>query len=526
MRILLSWIAFNNDMTEVKDNRQYRGPTLKILRHYNFDVLHLFYGDRKGEEIAGNLRMFVNKDQKRFEEGLKKERDFNVGQIILQDLPLANPTDYKNLWKKVPEKVEKILSKYKKDDNEIFINLSAGTPAMSSTWMMMVGTGQLKATLLNPQFDRELELETLDTVDTGIYPFVREIENKIDRDLGIIQHFESEEMKDLYSHMHVLSRKSKKTILLRGERGTGKTRLAEDIHNMSNRSEKPFIELPCKALEGADNLTVQTLVFGSVEGIATGTKDNKGYFGQVEGGTLFLDEFGDISISSQSLLIQALVTKKYTPLGAEKEKQGDFQVILATNYDLEKMVADGEMRQDFYDRFRGLEYTIPPLRERPEDIPILVDSLLKGPNYPDLELDEKSLEYLISSLQELRLPNNVRGIEDILEVLEQESELIKPNPISPEIIEEIIVEKDSPTKHDDFATTVKQTVDQWTQTKDGKSGKKWWDGVLDTALNELLKSDEYLKNNGGLHYYKLSQKLGVDQKTIKNRIEKQTKSAL
>ena len=117
MRILLSWIAFNNDMTEVKDNRQYRGPTLKILRHYDFDVLHLFYGDRKGEELAGNLRMFVNKDQKRFEEGLKKERDFNVGKIILQDLPLANPTDYKNLWKKVPEKVEKILSKYKKDEN-------------------------------------------------------------------------------------------------------------------------------------------------------------------------------------------------------------------------------------------------------------------------------------------------------------------------------------------------------------------------------------------------------------------------
>jgi transcriptional regulator with PAS, ATPase and Fis domain len=221
-----------------------------------------------------------------------------------------------------------------------------------------------------------------------------------------------------------------------------------------------------------------------------------------------------------------LVTKKYKPLGAVKEKQGDFQIILATNYDLEKMVADGEMRQDFYDRFRGLEYTIPPLRERPEDVPILVDSLLKGSNYPDLELDEISLEYLISSLQELRLPNNVRGIEDILEVLEQESELIKPNPITPEIIEEIIAEKDSPTKHDDFATTVKQTVDQWTQTKDGKSGKKWWDGVLDTALNELLKSDEYLKNNGGLHYYKLSQKLGVDQKTIKNRIEKQTKSAL
>ena len=516
MKILLSWIAFNNDLKEDEDTGQLRGPTLQILREQSFDVLHLFSNDTYSQEKASALKRHVY---------MNEENEFDVKEIEVEFLSLRSPADCKSLWDKLPKKVRQILSKYDKYENEIFINLSAGTPAMTSTWMMMVGTGELKATLLNPQYDKSTKLESLDIVDAGIYPFVREIENKIDRDLGIIQHFESEGMKDLYRHMYALS-KSKKTILLRGERGTGKTRLANDIHNMSNRSEKPFIELPCSTLEGEDNLTVQTLVFGSVEGIATGTKDNKGYFGRVEGGTLFLDEFGDISISSQSLLIQALVTKKYTPLGAEKEKQGDFQVILATNYDLEKMVADGEMRQDFYDRFRGLEYTIPPLRERPEDVPILVDSLLKGSNYPDLELDEISLEYLISSLQELRLPNNVRGIEDILEVLEQESELIKPNPITPEIIEEIIAEKDSPTKHDDFATTVKQTVDQWTQTKDGKSGKKWWDGVLDTALNELLKSDEYLKNNGGLHYYKLSQKLGVDQKTIKNRIEKQTKSAL
>ena len=226
-------------------------------------------------------------------------------------------------------------------------------------------------------------------------------------------------------------------------------------------------------------------------------------------------------------MIQALVTKKYKPLGAVKEKQGDFQIILATNYDLEKMVADGEMRQDFYDRFRGLEYTIPPLRERPEDIPILVDSLLKGPNYPYLELDEKSLEYLISSLQELRLPNNVRGIEDILEALNTESLLNKSDPITPEIIELKIAEKDSPTKHDDFANTVKQTIDQWSRTKSGKSGEKWWDAVLDAALLELLKSEEYIKpNSGGLNYLKLSKSLGVDQKTIKSRIEKQTKSAL
>ena len=207
---------------------------------------------------------------------------------------------------------------------------------------------------------------------------------------------------------------------------------------------------------------------------------------------MFLDEIGDISIDAQRLLIQALVTKKYTPLGAEQEKQGDFQVILATNKDINEMISTRQLGQDFYDRFRAAEYTIPPLRERPEDIPILVDSLLKSPLYPELELDEMSLEFLISSLQDLRLPGNVREIQNILQALNTESLLIKPDPITPEIIEQKITEKDSPTKQDDFASTVKHTIDQWSRTKSGKSGEKWWDAVLDAALLELLKSEEYI----------------------------------
>ena len=145
----------------------------------------------------------------------------------------------------------------------------------------------------------------------------------------------------------------------------------------------------------------------------------------------------------------------------------------------------------------------------------------------DIKLDEIGLEYLINSLQDLRLPGNVRDIENILQALNTESLLIKPDPITPAIIEQKITEKDSPTKHDDFANTVKQTIDQWSRTKSGKSGEKWWDAVLDAALLELLKSEEYIKpNRGGLNYLKLSKSLGVDQKTIKSRIEKQTKSAL
>ena len=198
---------------------------------------------------------------------------------------------------------------------------------MNSTWMMMVGTGELNATMLSPQYDKSTKSEYLDVVDAGIYPFVSKIKNKIDRDLGVIQQFESEKMKELYRTMLILSRGTNTTIWLRGEPGTGKTTLAHDIHERSDRSEKPFVEVVCTQLSGADINVTQKLVFGSVEGIATGTKENRGFFEQADGGTLFLDEIGDISMPAQRLLIQALVNKKYRPLGSDIEKESNFQLI-------------------------------------------------------------------------------------------------------------------------------------------------------------------------------------------------------
>ena len=488
MKILLSWIAFNNDLKEDEDTGQLRGPTLKILSEQSFDVLHLFSSDPVGQEKSSALKRHVHSNE---------EKQFNVKKIELEFLPLKSPTDYKSLWDKLPKKVKQILSKYDNYENEIFINLSAGTPAMTSTWMMMVGTGELKAIMLSPQYDPATKSEYLDIVDAGIYPFVREIKNKIDRDLSIPQKFESDKMQKLYRTMLVLARGAATTIWLRGEPGTGKTTLAHDIHERSDRSEKPFVEIVCTQLSGIDINVTQKLVFGSVDGIATGTKENRGFFEQAHGGTLFLDEIGDISLPAQGLLMEALRTKKYRPLGSEIEKQSDFQLILATNRDINEMILNGQLRQDFYDRFSAAEYTIPPLRERPEDIPILVDSLLKNPSLHDLELDEISLEYLISSLEELRLPGNVRDIENILQSLNLESLLIKPEKITPEIIEQKIAQKEAPTKYDDFASTIKQSLDQWSRTSSGKSGEKWWDAVLDTALNELLRSDEYNQSNSG-----------------------------
>ena len=206
MRILLSWIAFNNDLEINKKTGKLGGPTLQILRSENFDVLHLFSSNAEGQEKASALKRHVH---------INEENEFNVKKIELEFLALRSPTDYKTLWDKLPKKVEQILSKYDKYENEIFINLSAGTPAMNSTWMMMVGTGELNATMLSPQYDKSTKSEHLDVVDAGIYPFVSKIKNKIDRDLGVIQQFESEKMKELYRTMLILSRGTNTTIWLR-----------------------------------------------------------------------------------------------------------------------------------------------------------------------------------------------------------------------------------------------------------------------------------------------------------------------
>ena len=113
------------------------------------------------------------------------------------------------------------------------INLSPGTPAMTSTWMMMVGTGQLKATLLNAQINKKTGYDSLEVIDAGIYPFVREIKDKIDRDLGLVQKFSSAAMRRIYDELTILTRETRRPILLLGETGTGKTTLAIQLHQMS-----------------------------------------------------------------------------------------------------------------------------------------------------------------------------------------------------------------------------------------------------------------------------------------------------
>ena len=203
------------------------------------------------------------------------------------------------------------------------------------------------------------------------------------------------------------------TVLILGESGTGKTMTARAIHQLSNRRDRPFVEVACGALP--DNL-LESELFGHVQGAFTGAShDKEGKFLQADGGTIFLDEIATASPSLQVKLLRVLQDREFEAVGGSKTHKVDVRLILATNSDLEEAVEKGEFRQDLYYRINVITMTQPPLRERIGDIPLLVEHYLSMFN----EQTGKSLEGFDDSavqlLQQYSWPGNVRELVNVVE---------------------------------------------------------------------------------------------------------------
>ncbi len=163
-------------------------------------------------------------------------------------------------------------------------------------------------------------------------------------------------------------------LLITGESGCGKELLAEHVHQNSQRAKNPFIRINCSAINDA---LAESELFGHVQGAFTGAiGERKGYFEQADGGSIHLDEIGDMSIANQARLLRVIEESTIRPVGGAKEIRVDVRVIASTNKDLAQMSADGTFRLDLYYRLKGVELFIPPLRERQEDIPYLVEHFL------------------------------------------------------------------------------------------------------------------------------------------------------
>jgi transcriptional regulator with GAF, ATPase, and Fis domain len=202
------------------------------------------------------------------------------------------------------------------------------------------------------------------------------------------------------------------TVLLRGESGTGKERLARLLHSLSPRSGGPFVPLNCAAVP---ETLLEAELFGIERGVATGVTARPGRFELANGGTLFLDEIGDLTPVLQAKLLRVVQEREVERVGGRQRVHVDVRLVTATNRDLEGMLARGEFRHDLYYRLRVVELTIPPLRQRHEDIPLLAQHFARlhgrRQGKERLTLSRAALELLLQH----DFPGNVRELENLLE---------------------------------------------------------------------------------------------------------------
>jgi len=249
------------------------------------------------------------------------------------------------------------------------------------------------------------------------------------------------------------------TVLIQGETGTGKEVLARAIHSSGSRKNEPFVAVNCGALPDA---LLESELFGYTRGAFTGAVHSRqGKFEAAGRGTLFLDEIGDVSTAMQVKLLRVLQEKTVTPLGSNEEIRVNARIICASNRNLSQLVESGEFRQDLFYRINVVKFDIPPLRERLEDIPQLLEALLKRHSFA-LGVDVKGYDpRILPLLTGYNWPGNVRELENFVEravVLSREG-LVSLSDLPPEILpEKAVRHSDAGTLRSARAETEKQMI--------------------------------------------------------------------
>ena len=206
---------------------------------------------------------------------------------------------------------------------------------------------------------------------------------------------------------------TKSTVLVTGETGTGKELVARAIHYRSAQRDMPLIKVNCAAIPES---LLESELFGHVKGAFTGaTATKKGKFALADGGTIFLDEIGTLSLTLQSKLLRVLQEREFEPLGAERTERVDVRVIAATNRDLRQMVVDGKFQEDLFYRLNVIPIELPPLRERRDDIPALVDHFVRKHAQRTGRRIDRIDEGVMARLQQYDWPGNVRELENTVE---------------------------------------------------------------------------------------------------------------
>ena len=227
---------------------------------------------------------------------------------------------------------------------------------------------------------------------------------------GIVS--KSRVMNDVLQRVDLVAQ-TKSTVLITGETGTGKEMVARLLHHRSAQRDMPLIKVNCAAIP--DTL-LESELFGHMRGAFTGAVATKrGKFALADGGSIFLDEIGTLSPAVQSKLLRVLQEREFEPLGAERTQSVDVRVIAATNRDLKQLVAENKFQEDLYYRLNVIPLALPPLRERPDDLRVLVDHFVQKHGQRTGKRIERVDDDTLAALQGYNWPGNVRELENTIE---------------------------------------------------------------------------------------------------------------
>lgn len=403
------------------------GPILSLLKIEPFDEVYLLCSNARFIERAKDLETEAKAEQ-------------ISARINIVDFPLQDVISYEEIWKKLDSVLNSIEQSMSSKKNEWSFLLDSGTPQMKSCLFLAGKTGKYRTRLLQgipPEFGqgtyhvRDITNATPSLPvqrATPVAPLVPEsqmlfqgesargyvgdleAEKNTCREPGLI--FEesivvrSPALQEAFQRARRVA-KYNEPVLILGETGTGKTMLARTIHEQSPRCDAPFIELNCSAIP--EGLAESTL-FGHERGAFTGADRAKsGALRSADQGTLFLDEVGDLPLFVQAKLLKAIEEQRFTPVGADRPVSVDVRIIAATNGDLKARIAQGTFRRDLYQRLNVITITLPPLRDRPEDVEALIKNTISTWN-----INYQEHKYLSGEAKQLLLhyawPGNVREL--------------------------------------------------------------------------------------------------------------------
>lgn len=307
-------------------------------------------------------------------------------KITLHHEELTTPTHFGDIYQAAVNRVSELIETYGKEVSLTF-HLSPGTPAMAAVWIILAKT-RFPAELIESSRDFGIRTASVpfDISAEFIPDLLRQPDQELKR-LGAGLPPEAPEFSDIIHRCETMQRVIAKArlvaprsvpVLIEGESGTGKELLARAIHQASTRKNRPFLAVNCGAIPSE---LIESELFGYEKGAFTGAeKVRKGYFEEAHEGTLFLDEIGDLSAMAQVKILRALQESEIVRLGSRKPIKVDVRILTATNCNLMDDVSAGKFRADLFYRLAVAIIQIPPLRERPGDLSLLIDRLLEKIN--------------------------------------------------------------------------------------------------------------------------------------------------